>query len=164
MSWFPDRRAGAPEGLSIPVETLLRPVAIVGLLAIALIHFLDFFDTIKTHPYVGVLFMALIAGCLAAAATLLGRRPRRAWMLTAAVAAAPFLGYVLSRSVGLPGATDDIGNWTQPLGLAAVFVEFLVVAISLRALVPDRSEVTKAAWSPSRLTDRVPERAGTSSS
>ena len=52
--------------------------------------------------------------------------------------AAPFLGYIVSRSVGLPGATDDISNWTQPLGLAALFVEFLVMGISLRALVPVR--------------------------
>ena len=79
MSWFPDRRAGAPEGPGIPVETLLRPVAIVGLLAIALIHFLDLFDTIKAHAYVGVLFIALIGACLQAAAarhgvTLDGRR------------------------------------------------------------------------------------------
>jgi hypothetical protein len=159
MNRFPDRPA---EDLRIPVETLLRPVAIVGLFAIALIHFVDLFDTMKAHAYVGVLFIVLIGACLAAAGALLGGRPRRAWMLTTAVAAAPFVAYVVSRSVGLPGATDDVGNWTQPLGLAAVFVEFLVVATSLRALVPDRSEATKAAWSPSHLTDRVPERAGTS--
>jgi hypothetical protein len=131
-------------------------------LAIALIHFLDLFDTIKSHAYVGVLYLVLIAGCLVAAGGLLGRKPRRAWMLTTAVAAAPFLGYVVSRSVGLPGATDDIGNWTQPLGLAALFVEFLVTAISLRALVPDRVEARKSASPPSRPTDRVRERAGTS--
>lgn len=136
LSWFPGRRAATPEELGIPVETLLRPAAIVGVLAIALIHFLDLFGTIQSHVYVGVLYLVLIAGCLAAAGGLLGRKPWRAWMLTGAVAAAPFLAYIVSRSVGLPGATDDIGNWTQPLGLAALFVEFLVMAISLRVLVP----------------------------
>jgi hypothetical protein len=136
MTWFPGREADSSEELSIPVETLLRPAAIVGLLAIALIHFLDFFTTIRSDAYVGVLYLALIAGCLVAAGGLLGRKPWRAWMLTGAVAAGPFLGYIVSRSVGLPGATDNIGNWTEPLGLAALFVEFLVVAISLRAVVP----------------------------
>jgi hypothetical protein len=81
-------------------------------------------------------------------------------MLTTAVAAAPFLAYVASRSVGLPGAPDNIGNWTEPLGLAALFVEFLVTAISLRALAPERSQVRKAAWNPSGTAERVPERAG----
>ena len=32
MSWFPGREADIPEDLGIPVETLLRPAAIVGLL------------------------------------------------------------------------------------------------------------------------------------
>ena len=157
MSWFPGDGDDTPQALSIPVETLLRPAAIVGLLAIALIHFLDFFSTIQSDAYVGVLYLVLIAGCLAAAGGLLGRQPWRAWMLTGAVAAAPFLGYVVSRSVGLPGATDDIGNWTQPLGLAALFVEFLVMAISLRALVPVRSEARQTLSPPSRPTNRVRE-------
>jgi hypothetical protein len=160
MSWFPDRRADIPEGPSISAETLLRPAAIVGLLAIALIHFLDLFSTMKAHAYIGVLYMVLIAACLAAACALLGRRPRRAWVLTTAVAVTPFLAYVVSRSVGLPGAPENIGNWTEPLGLAALFVEFLVMAISLRALAPDLPEMRKAAWNPSGLADRVPERAG----
>jgi len=160
MSWLPDRRASTPEVPSFSAETLLRPAAIVGLLAIALIHFLDLFSTITAHVYIGVLYMILIVACLVAASALLGRRPRRAWMLTAAVAAAPFLAYVVSRSVGMPGAPENIGNWTEPLGLAALFVEFLVVAISLRALAPALSEVREAAWNPSRLDDRVPERAG----
>src|SRR5438445_9866077 len=75
-----------------------------GLLAIALIHILDLFGTLKSHAYIGVLYMVLIAACLVAAGGLVGRQPRRAWMLATAVAAAPFLAYVVSRSVGLPGA------------------------------------------------------------
>jgi hypothetical protein len=142
-------------------DILLRPAAIVGLLAIALIHFLDLFGTLKSHAYIGVLYMVLIAACIVAADGLLGRQPRRAWMLAGAVAAAAFLAYVASRSVGLPGAPENIGNWTEPLGLAALFVEFLVTAISLRALAPERSEVRRAVWSLSGVTDRVPERAGT---
>src|ERR1700719_2546038 len=98
MSWLPDRRAGTPEGPSISAETLRRPAAIVGLLAIALIHFLDLFGTMKDHVYIGVLYMVLIAACLVAASALLGRRPRRALLLTAAVATGPFLACVLSRS------------------------------------------------------------------
>ncbi|MEA2593035.1 MAG: hypothetical protein QOD62_2866, partial [Actinomycetota bacterium] len=126
----------------------------------ALIHFLDLFGTMKDHVYIGVLYMLLIVACLTAASALLGRRPRRAWMLTAAVAVGPFVAYLVSRSVGLPGAPENIGNWTEPLGLAALFVEFLVMAISLRALALALPEMRKAAWKPSGLADRVPERAG----
>jgi hypothetical protein len=38
---------------------------------------------------------------------------------------------VLSRTTGLPQANGDIGNWTEPLGLASLFVEGCVVALSL---------------------------------
>jgi hypothetical protein len=50
------------------------------------------------------------------------------------VAAGAFAGYVLSRTTGLPGATDDVGNWTEPLGLASLVVEGCVVAVALAAL------------------------------
>jgi hypothetical protein len=30
------------------------------------------------------------------------------------------LGYVLTRTSGLPDATLDVGNWTEPLGLASL--------------------------------------------
>jgi len=39
------------------------------------------------------------------------------------VALAALLGFVYSRTVGLPGGGDDIGNWWEPLGLASLFVE-----------------------------------------
>jgi hypothetical protein len=49
-------------------------------------------------------------------------------------AAGAALGYVLSRSVGLPHSNDDIGNWTEPLGLASLFVEGLLVAVSIHSI------------------------------
>jgi hypothetical protein len=46
----------------------------------------------------------------------------------------PFIGYVLSRTRGLPGAMGDIGNWTEPLGLASLYVEACVFALGLYGL------------------------------
>lgn len=43
--------------------------------------------------------------------------------------------FVVSRTVGLPGGADDIGNWSEPLGLASLFVEGCLVALSSRMLV-----------------------------
>jgi hypothetical protein len=45
------------------------------------------------------------------------------WWLSLGVAAGPVLGYVLSRGPGLPDYTDDIGNWTEPLGVTSLIVE-----------------------------------------
>ena len=51
----------------------------------ALIHFLDVFDKFKETPYVGVLYVALIAGSLIAARRLVRHGDRTAWIMTAAL-------------------------------------------------------------------------------
>ena len=67
-------------------------------------------------------------------ALLLRRGDRVVWFATALLAASTVLGYVLSRTTGLPGATDDIGNWLEPLGVASLFVEGVVVLLAGTAL------------------------------
>jgi hypothetical protein len=37
------------------------------------------------------------------------------------------VAYFVSRSVGLPSMSDDIDDWTDPLGLAAVACETLTL-------------------------------------
>ena len=46
------------------------------------------------------------------------------------------LGYTLSRTT-VPGATGDIGNRSELLGIASLFVEVAVSAFALRTFVPD---------------------------
>ena len=46
--------------------------------------------------------------------------------------------FVLDRTVGLPNATADIGNWVEPLGLASLVVEGFVVAIGLGGFLAAR--------------------------
>lgn len=58
-----------------------------------------------------------------------------AWIGAAALAAGPLLGYVLTRSVGLPGDSEDIGNWLDTLGLASIFVESGVLALAVTRLI-----------------------------
>ncbi|MFL5887410.1 MAG: hypothetical protein ACJ77M_20255 [Thermoleophilaceae bacterium] len=36
----------------------------------------------------------------------------------------------LSRTTGLPNANGDVGNWTERLGLASLFVEGCLLALS----------------------------------
>jgi hypothetical protein len=122
-------RAGGGQQID---EALLRPAGFVGLLGIAMIHFVDLFKTWKERPLIGVAFLALILACLLAAGELV-RNPRRGWQAAGILGALAALGYVVSRTWGLPTSRDDIGNWAEPLGLAALFVEGLVVAMSVWA-------------------------------
>ena len=117
-------------------NVVARAAAVVGLASIGLIHLLDIPGKFTDAPYMGWLYVGLIVGSVGVAAVLIERHDRRAWAAAAAVAVAPLVGYVLTRSVGLPQARDDIGNWAEPLGLASLFVEGLVLFVSLGALRP----------------------------
>ena len=114
---------------------LLVGVAAVGLLGIALIHVIDLPDKLEEVPYLGVAYIGLVVASLLVAEALVRRDDRRAWVLSAGLAASVILGYVVNRTVGMPGAMDDIGNWLEPLGVASLFVEGVVLLASLVALV-----------------------------
>ena len=115
-------------------DAIARGVAVVGLAGVALIHVLDAHDTFVSTPYKGVLYLGLIAGTLLTAGALLRRSSLRAWAAAGALCLGAFLAFVYSRTVGLPSSADDIGNWWEPLGLASLFVEGSVVALSAGVL------------------------------
>jgi hypothetical protein len=108
-----------------------RPVIAVGLMAIGLIHVLDLPSKVRETPYLGVAYVIVITASFVAACAVLAARHPRGWLTTisAAAAAGPLVGYILSRTTGLPGATGDIGNWLEPLGLASLFVEGAVLVL-----------------------------------
>src|SRR4051794_28704436 len=124
--------------LSIPGEAAMRSAGAVALVGVALIHFLDVFDKFKETPYLGVLYIGSMVGSLVAAALLTRADARPGWAVGGAVAGLTFLGYVLSRTTGLPLAHDDVGNWLEPLGLASLFVEGFVVVLAAWALTARR--------------------------
>jgi hypothetical protein len=110
-----------------------RAIAAVGLLAIGLIHLLDLPAKIEETPYMAVLYVGLIGACVAVAGLLLVSASARVWATGAALGALPLVGYVLTRTTGLPGATGDIRHWSEPLGMASLFVEAVVLALCLAA-------------------------------
>jgi hypothetical protein len=116
-------------------EIVTRSVAAVGLAGIALIHLLDSLGKFQETPYMGWMYVGLMLSCLALAATLLHTHAREAWIATIALPASAIAGFVLTRTTGLPQAHGDVGNWSEPLGLAALFVEGAVIAIAGYALL-----------------------------
>src|ERR1700754_2007650 len=122
----------SPIGLTRDIVT--RSVAAVGLAGVALIHLLDSLGKFRETPYMGWMYVGLMLSCLAVAATLLHAHALEAWLATIALSASAIAGFVLTRTVGLPQAHDDIGNWSEPLGLAALFVEGAVIATAGYAL------------------------------
>jgi hypothetical protein len=105
----------------------------IGLGGIAFVHLLDLSDKFAEVPYLGVGYVLLIAACVASIVLIL-RHDRRGWVLGGTAAGATLLGYVLSRTTGLPASTDDIGNWAESLGVWSLVLEGGVVALAAFAL------------------------------
>ena len=120
---------------------IFEALTVVGLVGFAWIHLLDLGDKFEETPYLGVAYVGLIAGCVAATLLLI-RRDHRGFVMAGGLAAATFIGYCLSRTTGLPAATDDVGNWTETLGVWSLIAEGAVVALSVTAL---RSKVRRSA-------------------
>ena len=116
-----------------PLAVFPRVVGALLLLGIALIHGLDLGGKLQEVPYLGYLYIALIAGSVLAAA-LLFVRPRAGWTLGGTLALLTFVAYCVNRTVGLPGAVDDLGNWGEPLGVASLVVEGAMVLLSAAML------------------------------
>ena len=111
-------------------DAVARAVAVVALASVALIHVLDAPGTFQGSLYKGLLYVALILGCVGTAGALVRTSDRRAWLAAAALPLGAIVAYIASRTVGLPQGADDIGNWNEPLGTASLFVEGALVALA----------------------------------
>jgi hypothetical protein len=110
-----------------------RVATILGLAGIAVIHLLDLPGKFAETPYLGWAYLAMILAC-AILIERIATNPKNTDYLAAAVVAASVLaGFVVNRTVGMPGATDDIGNWLEPLGFLSLFVEAFTVWQALAA-------------------------------
>jgi hypothetical protein len=110
-------------------DGVARAAAVVGLAGVGLIHLLDIPGKFDETPYMGWMYVALILGSVLTAGALVRGSDPRAWAAAAMLPLGAIVGYTLSRTVGLPQATDDVGNWAEPLGMASLFVEGSLVAL-----------------------------------
>jgi hypothetical protein len=110
----------------------MKNIPALALLAgIAFIHFKDIPTKLAETPYMGWGYILLVAGCAAAGAWFLSNHTRAAYALGSLISFAAITGYVLTRSIGLPQATDDIGNWMELSGVFSLVVETAFIALSL---------------------------------
>ncbi|MEY2554365.1 MAG: hypothetical protein QOC57_2225 [Ilumatobacteraceae bacterium] len=128
------RITSAAPAVTTSADTILRGLGAALLLAVAEIHFLDVFSKFDENVAQGWMFASLIVGCLVATVALVHRSSLLVWVLAGLCGLAPLAGYIISRRYGLAGATDDIGNWTEPLGLASLSTESSLFLISAYAL------------------------------
>ena len=124
----------APRRTTAPLAAGLAGAGLA--LAVTVIHVLDQggLTALKDPAYLGQGYRLLEVAGVLTAALLLARRQLLGWLLALGVAAGPLTGFILTRTVGLPGARDDIGNWTEPIGVASLVVEGTLLLLSLTVL------------------------------
>lgn len=113
----------------------LRWACACTLLVTAATHIPLIPEHLHEAPYVGVLFILIAVVSIVLAVAIVVRDLPLVWMTSGTVTLLAFVAFLVSRTVGLPQISDDIGNWTDPLGypaLAGELVTFVLAALVLR--------------------------------
>jgi uncharacterized membrane protein YfcA len=114
---------------------MLAGVALI--LLVGLIHLMDAPDSMTESTTKGLFFYANFVGAIVAAVGIFLHRTW-GWALGFVVAAGAFIGYIVSRTVGIFDLPPDV--WMEPLGIASLVVEALFIAVALRAFTGSRQE------------------------
>lgn len=123
-------------------DPVVRSTIVFGLLITALVHVIDGIGKWSEVRYEFWLFMALVVGCVTLAGGFLFTRSRLLLPATVGLIVPALIAYVLSRTTGLPQSMDDIGNWSEPIGVVNVFAEAIVLAVAIPAMALGRSRQT----------------------
>jgi uncharacterized membrane protein YfcA len=122
--------AATGRGALVPAGLMGAGISLI--LVVGLIHLINSPGDLEEGAYTGVLYLANFFGALAAAVGIY-REKRWGWALGLLVAGGAFAGYVISRTVGLPGLPVET-DWLEPLGVLSLLVEALFVGVFLSIL------------------------------
>lgn len=118
----------------------IRMVGALLAFAVAVVHVADQGGVTKfTSPdWLGWSYRLIEVGGVLTAVSLLVPSPPRLgllrWSAPILLGIGPFVGYLASRTIGLPGDRGDVGNWGYWLGTASLIVEAALIVLSLGML------------------------------
>jgi len=122
-------------------EITVRLVGALLALAVAGVHVADQggITSLGSPDWLGWAFRVIEAGGAITALTLL--HPRTAglgWAAGLLLGLGPFLGYLTTRSIGVPGDAGDVGNWGYWTGTVSLIIEAALVVLSATTLIAGR--------------------------
>ncbi len=103
-----------------PNPVITRKSAAVAIAAVGLIHLALAGEYLEEAPYIGVLFIAGGIGAGYVAFRLWSARDLAAWSLGGLISAGMFVGFILSRTVGLPSFHEE--EW-EASGILSLLLE-----------------------------------------
>ena len=93
-------------------------IAVVLIIATGYLHFITLPEEYAEAPYMGWLFFANFFGALVAAFGIFRQKIWWGWLLGAVIAAGSMLGYIQSRTLGMPGM--EVEEWPNLAGITSV--------------------------------------------
>jgi hypothetical protein len=123
---------------TLSIRGTTGPGTLVGagislIVVVGLIHLINSPGDLEEGSYTGLLYLANFFGAFTAAMGIYRGRSW-GWNLGALVSVGAFVGYVISRTIGLPGLGVE-EEWLEPLGVLSLIVEALFVGLYLTAFV-----------------------------
>jgi hypothetical protein len=115
---------------ALPIDPAVRAVAAIGLIAVGIIHLLEIQGQLSGAAWLAAGFCFLAVCAPTVGVWLLTRPSSAAWQFGGVICFLAAGGYILTRSVPIPGDRGDVGNWLEPLGVAALFTEVVVVVLA----------------------------------
>jgi hypothetical protein len=127
-------------------EMGVRMVGALLALAVAAVHIADQggISAFNSPDWIGWGYRLIEVGGALTALTLMLPRPRwlgPAWLGWAAgvlLGTGPFIAYIASRTIGVPGDPGDVGNWGYWVGTVSLFIEAALVMLSISMLLAVR--------------------------
>ena len=142
------RWGGGSARVSAMPEVAVRLVGGLLAVAIAAVHVADQggITSLGSPAWMGWSFRLIEAGAVLTALALLV--PWSAWLGWAAallLGTGPFVGYIASRTVGVPGDPGDVGNWGYWVGTVSLVVEAALIVLSAGMLLAARQHAKASA-------------------
>ena len=123
----------------IDQHLLARRITVaLSLAVVAAIHILELPGKFAETPYLAIAYIGLIIASAVTIERVLVVGTRLDFLAAAALSALVIVGFIINRTVGMPMATGDIGNWLEPLGLLSLVVEGFVIWQALVAVALHR--------------------------
>lgn len=115
-----------------------RSAVILGLVGLAGVHIMDLPAKWTETFYMAVMYLGIIAFSAFLIERLVVKVSSRDYLAAALLSVMVLLGYIVNRTVGMPGAMGDIGNWFEPLGLLSIAIEMFAVWHSVAGFLVSR--------------------------
>ena len=144
----------------MPKLTLSKTLVWAGILLIlltGLIHLVEAPENYEEMAYKGILFYLNGAGALLAALGIYRGQRGWGWSLGALIAFGSIIGYIISRTIGLP-LLEAEDEWLEPLGVAALLVEGLYMVLYVYVLTRPFAVMPPALQRTSTSSQSAPSR------